>query len=50
MATFDISKELVVTLNYYFEKKGIVETTLKCLFFKVPLEFSLDISTTDSEL
>ena len=43
MATFGISKELVVTLKYYFEKEAVVETTLKCLFFKVPLEFFLDI-------
>ena len=42
MATFGISKELVVTLKYYM-KKSVVETALKCLFFKVPLEFSLDI-------
>ena len=36
MATFDISKKLVVTLNYYFEKNiSVLETTLKCLLFKV---------------
>ena len=30
MATFDISKELVVTLKYYFEKKKyLVEITLR---------------------
>ena len=38
MATFGISRELVATLNYYYEKSA-VETTLKYLFFKVPLEF-----------
>ena len=48
MATIGISKELVVrcvvTLKYYYEKnKSVVETTLKCLFFKVPLEICLDI-------
>ena len=60
MTTFGISKEVVVTLKYYYEKnKRVVETTLKCLFLKVPLENSLDIriksyfkvvSTTDSAL
>ena len=30
MATFDSSKELIVTLKYYFEKqKDLAETTLK---------------------
>ena len=44
MITFGISKELVATLRYYYEKnKSVIETTLKCLFFKVPLEFALDI-------
>ena len=38
MATFGISRELVVTLKYYYEK-SVAETTLKYLFFKVPLEF-----------
>ena len=42
MATFGISKELIVTLKYYYEKnKSGGETMLKFLFFKVPLEFSL---------
>ena len=42
MAAFGISKELVVTLKYYYEKnKSGGETMLKFLFFKVPLEFSL---------
>ena len=44
MTTFGISKELVVTLKYHYEKNiHVVETTMKCLFFKVPLRFSLDI-------
>ena len=43
MATYGIYRELVVTLKYYYDKKIVVETTLKCLFFKFPLEFSLDI-------
>ena len=38
MATFGISRELDVTLTYYY-KKSVVETTLKCLFLKVRLEF-----------
>ena len=33
------------------KNKSVVETTLKRLFFKVPLDFSLGfVSTTDSEL
>ena len=38
MATFVISKELVATLEYYYEKNiSLAETTLKpCLLFKVP--------------
>ena len=31
MATFGISKEVVVILKYYYEKNiSLVETTLKC--------------------
>ena len=29
MATFSISKELVVTLKYYYAKNSVVETTLE---------------------
>ena len=37
MATFGISKEIVVTLKYYYEKNiSVVETMLKCLLFKDP--------------
>ena len=46
MATFGTSTEFVVTLKYYYEKKSkwnVLETTLNCLYFKVPLEFSFDI-------
>ena len=44
MATFGISEELVVQLKHCHVKgKSVVETTLKSLFFKVPLEFTLDI-------
>ena len=36
--------QVVVTLKYYYQKNiSVVETTFKCLFFKVPLELSLDI-------
>ena len=42
MATFDISKDLVVTLTYYYEK-NVLELCWNISFFKVPLEFSLDI-------
>ena len=59
MATFGISEEHVLQLKYrHVKSKSLVETTLKCLVFKVPLEFTLDIeisnlkvvSTADSGL
>ena len=57
MTTFGISKELVVTLKYHYEKNiHVVETTMKCFFFLkfhygFPWIFELKVvSTTDPEL
>ena len=51
MATFGISEELVVQLKHcHVKSKSVVETTLKCLFFKVPLESPLDIGISDVKI